>query len=138
MQDLKNRQLEEIDQLEKQIVEVRKEQTKVISELRSEFLKEKTEHRKEAENRINAIVKAANKEARECLTENTLKIKLENQRLRGELLELIQNSKDLTGLKQKMEKQREELLGEIKYAEDLKKIRSTRQQRVVEKLFLDE
>ena len=114
---------------------MRKEQTKIISDLRAEFLKEKAEHKKEADNRIMAIVKAANKEARECLTENTLKIKLENQKLRSELLELIERSKELTKHKQKMEKQREELLTEIRYAEDLKKVRSTRQQRVVEKLF---
>ena len=101
-------------------------------------MKEKAEHKKEAESRITAIVKAANKEARECLTENTLKIKMENQRLRAELLELIQKSKELNKHKEKMEKQREELINEIKYAEDLKKLRSTRQQRVVERLFPDE
>lgn len=117
---------------------MRKEQTKIIGELRSEFLKEKAEHKKEADTRIAAIIKAANKEARECLSENTLKIKLENQRLRGELLELIQRSNELTKHTEKLEKQREELLNEIKYADDLKKIRSTRQQRVIEKLFPDE
>lgn len=130
--------MEEIEFLEKEIIEVRKEQTKIISDLRAEFLKEKNEHKKEADNRIMAIVKAANKEARECLTENTLKIKLENQKLRGDLLELIERSKELTKHKEKMEKQRDELLSEIRYAEDLKKVRSTRQNHVVEKLFQEQ
>lgn len=130
--------MEEIELLEKEIIEVRKEQTKIISDLRAEFLKEKNEHKKEADNRIMAIVKAANKEARECLTENTLKIKLENQKLRGDLLELIERSKELTKHKEKMEKQRDELLSEIRYAEDLKKVRSTRQNHVVEKLFQEQ
>jgi hypothetical protein len=132
---LKRRQLDEIELLENEIVEVRKEQTKIISELRGEFLKEKAEHKREADNRIAAVVKAANREARECLSENTLKIKTENQKLRAELLALIETSKDLNKHKNRLEKQREELLNEIKYAEDLKKVRSTRQTRVVDKLF---
>lgn len=119
--------------LEKEIVEVRKEQTKIISELRAEFLREKAEHKKEADNRITSIVKAANREARECLSENTYKIKMENQKLRAELLGLIEITKDLDKHKKKLEKQREELLNEIKYAEDLKKLRSTRQAQVIEK-----
>lgn len=132
---MKQNQLDEIELLEKEIIEVRREQTKIISELRAEFLKEKSEHKRDADNRIAAIVKAANKEARSCLTENTFKIKLENQQLRTELLQLIQQTKDLNNHKEKLEKQKSELLNEIKYADDLKKVRSTQQQRVIEKLF---
>lgn len=129
--ELKQSQQDEIAQLENNIIEVRKEQTKVISKLRSEFIKEKFEHKREADHKIATIVKAANKEARECLSENTLKIKQENQRLRSELLELINTTKDLKAHKQNLEKKKLDLLKEINYAEDLKKVRSTQQDRMI-------
>ena len=133
--DLKQKQLNEIAALEKEITDVRHDKTKIISELRSEFLKEKAEHKKESENRISAIVKAANREARDCLTENTFKIKIENQKLRAELFDLIQMTKELNKEKEKLENQKNDLMYEIKYAEDLKKVRSTQQKRVIEKMF---
>ena len=121
--------------MEREIVSIRQEQTKIITDLRSEFIKEKTNYKREAENRIAAIVKAANREARDCLSENTYKIKVENQKLRSELFDLIQSTKDLNVHKEKLEKQKADLLYEIKYAEDLKKVRSTQQKRVLEKLY---
>ena len=121
--------------MEREIVSIRQEQTKIITDLRSEFIKEKTNYKREAENRIAAIVKAANREARDCLSENTYKIKVENQKFRSELFDLIQATKDLNVHKEKLEKQKADLLYEIKYAEDLKKVRSTQQKRVLEKLY---
>ena len=69
------------------------------------------------------------------MSENTYKIKLENQKLRAELFDLIQATKDLNIHKEKLDKQKADLLYEIKYAEDLKKVRSTQQKRVLEKLY---
>jgi argininosuccinate lyase len=103
--------------------------------LRSEYLRENIEHKREAENRIASIVKVANREARDCLSENTNNIKMENQKLRAELLELIQITKDLNKHKEKLNQQKEELSSEIKYAEDLTKIRSTRQQRFISRIL---
>jgi hypothetical protein len=123
--------------LEKEIQEVRLEQTTVISELRSQFLREKNEYKREADDRIVSIVRAANREARECLNENTYQIKVENQKLRGDIFELIKLTKDLNKHKERLEKQKEDLINEIKYTEDLKKVRSTQQQRVLEKMFGD-
>jgi hypothetical protein len=114
---------------------VRLEQTSVITELRSQFLRENAEHKREADNRIVSIVRAANREARECLNENTYRIKVENQRLRGDIFELIKLTKELNVNKEKLEKQKEQLVNEINYTEDLKKVRSTQQQRVLEKMF---
>ncbi len=99
----------------------------MISKLRAEFIKEKFDHKKEADHRIATIVKAANKEARECLSENTIKIKQENQKLRAELLDLINITKDLKAHKDRLDGQKIDLLKEINYAEDLKKVRSTQQ-----------
>jgi hypothetical protein len=121
--------------LENEITNVRREQTRLISDLKAKFLQEKSEHKKTADERIQAIVKIANREARDCLSENTFKIKEENQMLRSELFELIKVTKELTLNKHRLDEQRANLLIEIKYAEDLKKVRSTQQKRVVEKLF---
>lgn len=105
--------------------------------MRVEFLKEKADHKKEADNKIATIIKVANREARSCLSENTIKIKTENANLRAELFELIRQTKLVTEHKNKLESQKGDLINEIRYAEDLKKIRSTQQKRVIEKLFPD-
>jgi hypothetical protein len=131
---LKQSQLEEIASLENQIIEVRREQTKIINDLKAQFLKEKADYKKEADDRIANIVQIANKEAKECLNENTLKIKLENQKLRSELFELIKETKELTEHKGKLDEQKKNLLDQIRYAEDLKKIRTTQNNEILEKL----
>lgn len=132
---MKKNQLDEIKNLEREITHVRTEQTRVISDLRAEFLKEKQDHKKEADTKIAQIIKVANREARNCLSENTMKIKSENAKLRSELFELIRQTKLITEHKNKLEQQKTDLINEIRYAEDLKKIRSTQQKRVIEKLF---
>lgn len=74
-----------------------------------------------------------------CLEEHTTKIKLENRRLRKELLQLIHSSRHLHEHKTELEKQKKELLREQEYASDLKKIQSTRQHKVLKSLgLLDE
>lgn len=133
--ELKESQNQEIALLEREIVERRQEQTSVITELRSQFLREKNTYKKDADQRVVQIVRLANKEARDCLNENTYKIKVENQKLRGDIFELIKLTKELYKNKERLEKQREDLLNEIRYTEDLKKLSSTQQQRFIEKLY---
>jgi hypothetical protein len=135
--ELKQNQLDEIRKLEKEIINVRNDQTKIVSELRTEFIKDKADHKKEADQKIATIIKVANREARNCLAENTIKIKTENANLRSELFELIRQTKIMTENKSKLESQKADLINEIRYAEDLKKIRSTQQKRVIERLFPD-
>ena len=115
--------------------QLRSEQTKTIQELKTQFLKEKAEFKRDADIKINSVIKVANKEARQCLSENTHKIKIENQKLRKELLEFIQYTKALQAHKAKLEKQKHEIIHEISYAEDLKKLRTTQQENVMSKLF---
>lgn len=71
-----------------------------------------------------------------CLQEHTTKIKLENRRLRKELLQLIHSSRHLQEHRAELEKQKKELLREQEYASDLKKIQSTRQHKVLKSLGL--
>ena len=134
MQELKQNQLEEIEALKDEIVKARSVQTKLISDLRNKLVSEKNEHKRDADTRIAAIVKTANREARECLNQNTFEIKVQNTQLRKELLELINQTKEYNNHKEKLETQKSELLKEIKYAEDLIKVRSTQQTKVIQKL----
>ncbi len=133
--ELKQKQLDEIKELETEISKVRLEQSKLINGLRAEFFQEKAEHKKSTDQRIAKIVKVANREARECLNKNTIMIKMENQKLRSELFGLIEQTNAIQKNKEKLEAQKADLLHEIKYAEDLKKVRSTQQKRVIERLF---
>lgn len=98
--ELKQNQLDEIKNLEKEITSVRNEQTRMVAELRTDFLKEKADQKKEADYKIATIIKVANREAKSCLSENTAKIKSENANLRAELFEVgvyfLFKTKDLT------------------------------------------
>lgn len=132
---LKIQQTDEIQSLEDEIKKLRAQQQKEISDLKAEFIMEKEKTKEEAEKRIQEVIRAANSEARECLTENTRKIKMDNQQLRKDLLTLLQNTKALTAHRAELEKQRNEILKEISYAEDLKKLRTNRQEQVIQKLF---
>ena len=75
-------------------------------------------------------------EAVTCLTHHTQKIKLENRRLRHELLLLIRKSRALSDHKLHLEEQKQQLLTEQQYAHDLKILRSTRQHKVLKSLGL--
>lgn len=133
--ELKQKQLDEIKELETEISLVRLEQAKLINGLRSEFFQEKADHKKSTDQRIAKIVRVANREARECLNKNTIMIRQENQKLRSELFGLIETTNAIQQNKEKLESQKHDLLHEIRYAEDLKKVRSTQQKRVIERLF---
>ncbi len=70
-------------------------------------------------------------EAMQCLNDHTLKIKLENRKLRHELLLLIRKSRALHEHKRHLEEQKQQLLLEQQYASDLKTLRHTRQHKVL-------
>lgn len=75
-------------------------------------------------------------EAIQCLTDHTNAIKLENRNLRRELLELIKTTRAYQDHKHDLEDQRKQLLREQQYAEDLKKLRNTRQHKVLKSFGL--
>ena len=62
--ELKQKQLDEIKELESDISMVRLDQSKLINGLRSEFFQEKAEHKRSTDQRIAKIIKVANREAR--------------------------------------------------------------------------
>ncbi|XP_033752539.1 coiled-coil domain-containing protein 166-like [Pecten maximus] len=131
LKTLQTEQLNKIKELEKEVMQMRTKHSETIQSLKSTFLRDKREFQSDSENRIATLQKKANKEAIQCLTEHTNAIKLENRNLRRELLELIKTTRAYQEHKRELEEQRKQLLREQQYAEDLKKLRNTRQHKVL-------
>lgn len=64
-------------------------------------------------------------QASECLKRHTHEIKLENQRLRSELQQIIDTTNDLQLQKKKLDKQYHSLLREHQFNEDLQRLRGS-------------
>lgn len=124
---LQTDQLTKIRDLERQVSAMRAQHTQAIQNLKADFLKQKREYQNDSDTRIQSLEKKANKEAMQCLTEHTDRIKLENRALRRELLSLIQTTRALNEHQKELEDQRRQLIREQNYVNDLKKLREMRQ-----------
>ncbi|XP_021351057.1 coiled-coil domain-containing protein 166-like [Mizuhopecten yessoensis] len=136
LKTLQTEQLNKIKELEKEVMQMRTKHSETIQSLKSTFLRDKREFQNDSENRISTLQKKANKEAIQCLTDHTNAIKTENRNLRRELLELIKTTRAYQEHKRELEEQRKQLLREQQYAEDLKKLRNTRQHKVLKSFGL--
>ncbi|KAK2186256.1 hypothetical protein NP493_207g01049 [Ridgeia piscesae] len=139
LQEYRNLQYEQasrIKELEKEVSIMRGKHSDSIMQLKSRFLKEKREYLHDAASKVVAMAKEANQEASQCLTEHTHRIKLENRRLRHQLLMLIQQTRALHEHKDKLLDQRRQLQMEQQYARDLKTLRSSRQHKVLKSFGL--
>ncbi|CAH1794050.1 unnamed protein product [Owenia fusiformis] len=137
--NLQKEQLAKIRELEREVMHMRGKHSETIQSLKAKFLKEKREFQTESEQRIQTMTKQANKEAFACLNDHTDHIKIENRALRHELLKLIRKTRALHEHKAQLEEQKKQLLREQQYANDLKKIRSSRQHQVYKNFgLLDE
>ncbi|XP_070581050.1 coiled-coil domain-containing protein 166-like [Ptychodera flava] len=129
-------QVHRIRDLEREVMKMRGKHTDTIQKLKTEFLKEKREYQQESEAKVNTLAKQANREALHCLNEHTSKIKGENRELRRELMKLIQTTRALHEHKQELEEQRKQLLREQQYGKDLKRLKNTRQHKVLKSFGL--
>uniref|UniRef100_A0A0B6ZWU8 DUF4515 domain-containing protein n=2 Tax=Arion vulgaris TaxID=1028688 RepID=A0A0B6ZWU8_9EUPU len=92
LQDYKDLQMDQqkrIHDLEQQVIQMRAQHTERIQQMKSDFLREKQKYQYDSEFKIQTLEKKANKEAMQCLTDHTSRIKQENRDLRHELLQLI-------------------------------------------------
>jgi len=127
--DLQTDQLGKIRDLERQVQQMRAHHTERIQQMKADFLHEKRDYQHDSDFRIQSLEKKANKEAVQCLTEHTNKIKLENRELRHELLQLITATRALNHHRATLEDQKAQLLREQNYANDLKTLREARQRK---------
>ncbi|KAK3768163.1 hypothetical protein RRG08_031703 [Elysia crispata] len=134
--DLQTDQLNKIKELERQVMQMRAHHTERIQQMKSDFLREKKEYQHDSDFRIQSLEKKANKEAVQCLTEHTNKIKLENRALRHELLNLIKTTRALNEHQRLLLEQKRQLVREQNYANDLKMLREARQKKAYKPLEL--
>ncbi|GFN81974.1 coiled-coil domain-containing protein 166 [Plakobranchus ocellatus] len=134
--DLQTDQLNKIRELERQVMQMRAHHTERIQQMKSDFLREKKDYQHDSDFRIQSLEKKANKEAVQCLTEHTNKIKLENRALRQELLNLIKTTRALNEHQRLLLEQKRQLLREQNYANDLKMLREARQKKSYKPLDL--
>ncbi|GFR80646.1 coiled-coil domain-containing protein 166 [Elysia marginata] len=134
--DLQTDQLNKIRELERQVMQMRAHHTERIQQMKSDFLREKKEYQHDSDFRIQSLEKKANKEAVQCLTEHTNKIKLENRALRHELLNLIKTTRALNEHQRLLLEQKRQLVREQNYANDLKMLREARQKKAYKPLEL--
>ena len=64
-------------------------------------------------------------QATECLKKHTHEIKLENQQLRNELQQIIEETNDLQLQKKKLDKQYRSLMREHQFNQDLQRLRGS-------------
>uniref|UniRef100_H3B5N6 Coiled-coil domain containing 166 n=1 Tax=Latimeria chalumnae TaxID=7897 RepID=H3B5N6_LATCH len=128
---LQARQLGRIQELEKEVMSMKAEHSENLQKIKAAFVQEKTEYEKESQRQVQALAKEALKEAARCLVEHTGQVKGENRHLRQELLHLIRRSHVLRTHHLELEEQHRQLLREYEYSEDLKRLRTTRQHKVL-------
>lgn len=122
-QTLRLEQEAEIGHLETEVDRLKIEHAEALQSMKSDFLKEKGQYEKDADQRISQMKDKANHEAVHCLVEHTQKISEENKMLRKELLSLIRRSQALTEHKTELQTQHKGLLREHQITKDLKKLR---------------
>ena len=144
---LQQDQEQEICRLEEELEERRFQHEDRIRSMKTKFLKEKKTFEESTEARIRSMAEAANKvscvsylhdmlfttnsllkytqQATECLKKHTHEIKLENQRLRSELQQIIEATNDLQLQKKKLDKHYRSLLREHQFNQDLQRLRGS-------------
>ncbi|XP_036407635.1 coiled-coil domain-containing protein 166 [Megalops cyprinoides] len=121
---LQKQQLERIEQLQEEVLVTHGEHSQAIQTLRTSCLNQKQKYEAKARQKVHSVAQAANREAWQCLIAHTQEVFRENQRLREELQQLIQRANVLHDHQDMLHEQREQLLMEMEYAKDQRKMRA--------------
>ncbi|ETE62397.1 Coiled-coil domain-containing protein, partial [Ophiophagus hannah] len=122
--ELQSDQLSRIWELEKDLLAMKIHHSEQMHTVKSQFLQKKAEYEMESQQRVQALAKKAEKEAVRSLIQHTKQIKAENGRLRNELLNLIKRAQGLKATVHQLQEQKEQLLQELQYGEDLAHVHS--------------
>ncbi|KAK9400414.1 coiled coil domain-containing protein-like [Crotalus adamanteus] len=121
---LQSDQLARIQELEKDLLAMKIHHSERMHTVKSQFLQKKAEYEMESQQRVQALAKKAEKEAMRSLIQHTKQVKAENGRLRHELLNLIKRAQGLKAIVHQLQEQKEQLLQELRYGEDLAQVHS--------------
>ncbi|XP_031441190.1 basal body-orientation factor 1 [Clupea harengus] len=121
---LQQQQLSRIAELEKEGLAMRCCHSESLQALKSDFLTKKECHQNQAQQEVNNLALAANREASECLLSHTQEVAQENECLRTELQQLIQRAHVLRTHQDRLQAQRRQLLMEKEYVQELRRLRA--------------
>ena len=121
--ELRQDQLNKIKSLEVEVMKQRHEQTEKLQQRKAQFLREKQQIHVSSESKINEMGKQANKEAEQQLLEYSLKTRMENRRLRQQLLALIQKNRAIHDRIRELQSEQQQLIAEEKLAVDMRTIK---------------
>ncbi|XP_044286856.1 coiled-coil domain-containing protein 166-like [Varanus komodoensis] len=121
--ELQSEQLTRIRELEKELLAMKIQHSEQMHKVKSQFLQQKAEYEIKSQQEVQALAKRAEKEAVRSLIQHTKQVKAENVRLRNELLNLIKRAQGLKGIVQQLREQKEQLLRELQYGQDLAHLR---------------
>ncbi|PAA73490.1 hypothetical protein BOX15_Mlig001659g2 [Macrostomum lignano] len=125
---LKDEQAEMIKHLEKEAQNLRIQHSEQLQQLKAKFMREKREFQEESEQKVHQLSKEAYKEAITSLIDHSNTVKLQNRKLRKDLLHMIQQTRLLQEHKRKLEIQHDELLKEQEFSKDIRKLRNATKQ----------
>nr|XP_060627732.1 coiled-coil domain-containing protein 166 [Anolis sagrei ordinatus] len=123
-QELQQEQLARIRELEKELLTLKVHHSEQMHRLKSRYLHLVAEYEMEAQQKIQALAKLAEKEAVRCLILHVKHVKIDNQHLRHNLVELIKRSHGLKAFLAQLQAQRHLLLQEHLYRQELARRRS--------------
>lgn len=126
LQPCKELQLEHltrIRELEKELLVMKIQHSEQMHRVKSQFLLQKAEYEMQAQQRVQALAREAEKEGVRCLIQHTKKVKADNWRLRYELLDLIRQAQVQNSSLRQLREQQQLLLREHQYSQDLVRMR---------------
>ncbi|KAK7799242.1 hypothetical protein U0070_023695 [Myodes glareolus] len=107
--ELQLEQLARIRTLERELLHMRVEHTQLLHRVKRRFLDDKVAFEREARMHVQTLTRRSEREAARALIAHTQAIKMDNGRLRLELLRLLHRFQLLQDMKQQLLEQREQL-----------------------------
>ncbi|XP_042319621.1 coiled-coil domain-containing protein 166 [Sceloporus undulatus] len=123
-QELQAEQLARIRELEKELLAMKVHHSEQMHKVKSRFLQLVAEYEMEAQQKVQALAKLAEKEAVRCLILHTKQIKADSWRLHHDLEALIKEAQRLKTFLGQLKGQQRQLLREHQYRQDLARLRS--------------
>ncbi|XP_055288272.1 coiled-coil domain-containing protein 166 [Moschus berezovskii] len=120
--ELQLEQLARIRALERELLHMRVEHTQMLHRVKRRFLEDKAAFEREARQRVQSLARRAEREAARALLEHTQAIRVENGRLRQELLQLLRRAQVLKDTRRQLLEQREQLRREHEDTRDLARV----------------
>nr|XP_020659410.1 coiled-coil domain-containing protein 166-like [Pogona vitticeps] len=121
--ELQSDQLTRIRELEKELLAMKIHHSEQMHKVKSQFLQQKAEYEMASQQKVQALAKRAEKEAVRSLIQHTKQVKAENWQLRNELLNLTKRAQGLKSIVHQLSEQKEQLLRELQYRENLADMR---------------